>query len=323
MGVYVFSDCRNIQKIFPSLQKPGRMVHGRIDELDKKLKRLSSSHLVYVDVSSLSDPRLAEVLGTLSEKCTNRFGIIDPGGRIDDPAELFHRGAADYIGPEMTKAEITRARMESALTFSGLKKEPAGPVHANRTYVPSGRDWSTVTQGKEYTFFLMYTELDGYAELKDRLGEAQVRKLLAVHRRYTETMTGQVGGRLWMWNEPGGLILFPFDGEGFEPVVTCIRLMLNKKIFNVEMIGSTVFYSYRIALHLGSTVYKEKGQTGQIVSDAVNYIFHFGQRSTEPGGLYITGEVHDLLPVRVKQVFLPAGSYEQKSIFKYKLPRNL
>lgn len=128
---------------------------------------------------------------------------------------------------------------------------------------------------------------------------------------------------MWIWNEPGGLFLFPFDGSSYQPVVTCMRLMLNKKIFNVEMIGSTIFYSYRIALHLGNTVFRRRGDTEQIVSEAMNYIFHLGQRFSEEGNLYITREVTGLLPRSMQEAFLPAGSFEEREVLKFNLPRNL
>ena len=213
----------------------------------------------------------------------------------------------------------------SPAAYSGLRiakasdSQPKGDPGTNS----SGLDWGEIKQGQEFTFFLMYAELDRYLQLKDRQADSQVSKLISVYRTYLESEVSPAGGRLWIWNEPGGLFLFPYDGESYQPVVTCIRLMLNKKIFNVEMIGSTIFYSYRIALHAGKTVFRRRGDTEQIVSEAVNYIYHMGQRFTEKGNLCITEDAARVLPRSLQEVFLPVGSFEGKKILKFNLPRNL
>jgi hypothetical protein len=166
----------------------------------------------------------------------------------------------------------------------------------------------------------MFFQLDQYDHLKDKASDGLTTRLTEKVRSYAESVVAPAYGRLWMWNESGGIFLFPFDGENYSPVTSCIRMMLSRRIYNVEVIGSTILYTYRVALHLGNTVYQERGKTNHIISDAVNFIHHLGSKRLEEGSFLLTGELHDLLPESLKNTFSSAGSFEGKSIFRFELP---
>jgi hypothetical protein len=105
-----------------------------------------------------------------------------------------------------------------------------------------------------------------------------------------------------------------------EAPVVCLRLMLARKIFSVEEIGLDLIFSYRIAFHIGNTVYKRKGNTGTIVSKSINTIFHLGQKYLYEGQFYITEEALRFMPEGLKKTFTRVGNYEGHDILRMKLP---
>jgi hypothetical protein len=115
-------------------------------------------------------------------------------------------------------------------------------------------------------------------------------------------------------------MLFPFDGKRSDVPVACLRLMLSKKIFSVEETSFDSLLSYRIAFHIGNTVYRKKGNTGTIVSTSINTIYHLGQKYLHPGQFYITEDALHFAPDGLKDCFVPVGNYEGHHIFRMKLP---
>jgi hypothetical protein len=327
MKILLFSEREDVISAFRKAM--GRSSHTletcNHSDLNKKLKDCSREDLQYVDVAGLSDDRMKRTLKRLStlDYCT--YGVVDPDGRIADIGGLFHDGAVDYLGEE-TLPTLKSARFKRAAGFRPPRHEPEverPPVPASKNYILSGSDWSGVRPGKEYTFFLLYVKLDQYESIKEKQGDDLTNRLIEKFRAYIESALTAAGGRLWMWNESGGVFLFPFDGQSYAPVVSCIRIMLARRIFNVEVIGSTILFSYRIALDVGNTTYQERGRTGHIISDSVNFIHHLGQRRLEEGSFFVTGELHTMLPDALKETFSPVDRYEGRHILRFNQPLHL
>jgi hypothetical protein len=128
------------------------------------------------------------------------------------------------------------------------------------------------------------------------------------------------GGRIWIWDDFGGLILFPFDGEECAAVLTCFRLILNRKLIHAEELHCRVPFSFRIVLHIGNTIYRQKGKTGTLVSNSINSIFHLGKKFAKPGNFYITKEVYRYIPEKFRSYFISVGEYEGFDVLRMRLP---
>jgi hypothetical protein len=142
---------------------------------------------------------------------------------------------------------------------------------------------------------------------------------LASFRSYIDGFVRQFGGRIWMWSSFGGLVLFPFDAKSC-PALTCsFRLMLFKHIYDIEGSHFPKFLSYRVVLHIGNILYMEEN-TGNIVSDSLNSIFHLGQQFARPGGFYVTDEVMQFSHPALRGFFLHAGTFENRRVLRMRQP---
>jgi len=324
MEILVFSDRKNIGQPFEKIVKAKgcSIAFYPAGDFPSKIKMIREYNLFYLDISSVKEMDTKKYLNLVYKTKNARIGIIDPDNSISDPAELFYNGAADYIGKNLLKSGITFKRIEAAYNFR--KIEVVVPVcekeedDSARDYILSGNDWSLVKPGQEYTFCFMFIELDNFRDMKKTAGVERSRIIAEAFHKFIGQYVSSIKGRVWMWMEHGGLILFPFDGRSCDAVLSSFKLMLNMYIINMVDLTMDYFYSYHIVLHIGNTVYRERGETGTIVSDSINSIFHIGQKYAEGRNFYLTGDMERFIPPGICEYFVSAGEFEGRKLLRMK-----
>jgi hypothetical protein len=325
MHIFIFSDIKSIAKHFEGLEKSRTYTVQYCSTVEFKsvIKTVDKEDFFYIDISGFPESERKRLLQNLSRLNSYRYGIIDPKGMIKDVSLLFFNGASDYIGKEVLKDGLTVGRIKKTHKYfpPGYSEAPESlKGELPSKFIPSGRDWKEIRFGQEYTFCMMFIELDHHGELRKNLGEELVNSVQDSFRNYVERQVSSILGKLWIWNEFNGIILFPFDGEKCEAILMCFRMILYRKMICVEDLPFRTLFSFRIALHFGNTVYKRKGDTGTLVSDSINTIFHIGTKFTPPGNLYLTRDVFTYAPEGLKSYFITAGCYENIELIRMKLP---
>ncbi|PKL40084.1 MAG: hypothetical protein CVV44_07675 [Spirochaetae bacterium HGW-Spirochaetae-1] len=322
MKIIVFSNAKTVSGTFNKIEKKGDwfIEYHAFDEMKKMLKTIPVKSLVYVDAGTMKMPEIRKVLIQLEKQEGCRFGFLDPKGSVADVAEIFHRGGVDYIGKQECKDGIDAKRMKRVLEFiaagSGETEEEVGTTEIIPGLIPSGPDWRSIKSGNEYTFSFMFIELDNQRELKKNYGADNLKVVVQKFHDIINSIIAPVHGKIWIWMDFGGLILFPFNGEKSDAVLTSFSIMLNRRLINAEDMDHDLLLSYRIALHIGNTIYETRGDTGELISDTINSIFHLGQKYAEPGNLYLTAEMQPFIPRGLEKSFIPAGTYEGREIFR-------
>jgi hypothetical protein len=103
-----------------------------------------------------------------------------------------------------------------------------------------------------------------------------------------------------VWKEYDGVLLFPFDGTRLSALIPAARLFLNRVLINLEHFPGMPPVSWRMGLHVGNTTYRAPGETGAIVSEALNFVFHLGERELAPGDFAITGPALAFAPEKIR-----------------------
>lgn len=295
-------------------------------EFTARIKTVRTPTLCYLDVSSLEQDKIPSYLRRLKKNDCIVYGVIDPGSKIRDVARLFHDGAVDYLDRRTLDGGIGMGRLNPILAFiqginpAVLEKAAESTQEQRRApYKPSGYDWASVVPGKEYTFAMMFVELDGKDRMEKSYGAKNLSIALASFRRYLEGFVRQFGGKVWMWSSFGGIVLFPFDAKSCPALNCAFRLMLFRHLYDIEGSHFPNFLSFRLVLHIGNTPYTEN-DTGHIVSDSLNSIFHLGQQFVQPGDFCITEEVLQFGHPALRDYFLPAGAFEGRNVLRMRLP---
>ncbi len=325
MNLIIFSDSKTTETYYKKISgKRGMNLEVYpSSELKKRIKGIDKSAFIYVDISAYDDEERERIIRYLSRYQGVHYGIFDPKGVIQDVAILFFGGASDYIGKNILKKALTLTRIKKAASFHSPERHVAEKISSTETpskVIPSGSKWNEIKSGQEYTFVLMYVELDHHGELRKNLGEDLVNAVTASFKKYIEKVVSNINGRVWIWNDFSGLILFPFDGKSCDAVITCYKLILNRKLICVEEFPFRKLFSFHIALHIGNTIYKQKGKTGTLVSDTINSIFHLGRKFAKPGNFYLTTDAYEFVPEKLHRFFVPAGSFEGSEIMRMLLP---
>ena len=282
----------------------------------------TAATLLYIDVESVPKD-LEKSVRSLSKREYLRVGIIDKKGVLKDIAALFHHGVVDYLGPALSKLEISTKRLKEVFDFRPVETQEAtavAPEPKSNSWKIAEDGWKSIKSGHEYTFVLLYVEIDLVSEWQEKSGRAHMNEVLSAFHKHIERIISPLGGKVWMWAENAGLVLFPFDGETCPLVETCFKLVLDRRLMSAEYYTYNTLITYRMALHIGNTVYQSRGKTGTLISDTVNFMFHLGQKYLSARNFHITDAVEPFVPPGLKKCFAPTGPFENHEILRMRLP---
>jgi hypothetical protein len=230
----------------------------------------------------------------------------------------------DYIGKKLTLAAFTAKRVSTVAEYAqGAygqqdEQEPANGEGTESVRGTVSDAWVDIVPGKEHRFAFLFVEVDNAEDLKKHEPE-NIANAMETFRGFIERVVLQHGGRLWMWGRFGGLALFPLH-DTICPAPLCgLRILLSCVFYDVEESLLPGRLSFHMALSVGTTVY-QKGDTGRIVSDGVNSIFHLGRKYAQPGSFLLTAEASELAPQALRDSMIPAGSFEGRRILRMLRP---
>ena len=316
MDLIISTVSGTVKKAFNNAAKTGGLKVSWCDS-DSIIQTVMESEeniFIYIDISEMDNDQTIALTNTLSNKAHARFGIIDPHGSVEDIAGLFFRGASDYIGKDMLKNGLSPDRLKKAAEFRGeAKKYDTTAANGKKKFILSGKDWQNIMENREYTFCFMFIMLEDQDIIGKKLGDGHLQKVLDAFMGIVAEKVSHVNGKLWLWSESGGLVLFPFDGKRCECIKLCIEMTLDRKIFSFEDFEFNTLINFRTVLHLGNTMYRKKGDTGNIISDSINAIFHLGHQA-DPGSCIITEELFDFIPPGLEDLFIDGGTFEKRRI---------
>jgi len=326
MKVLVFSraPAAILRTLSSRVRKDMNLEAFSLSALRRFLPSPAETALVYVDVRGLSDKERGKALAEIAKNPQVCFGVLDPTGTVKDIAALFHAGAVDYIGKKLLLAAFTAKRAAAVAEYArsaygGHAGADSGDGELPEA-VPGSDGWLDIVPGKEHRFAFLFVEVDDAEELKKKHEPENLASAMETFRGFVERIVQQHGGRLWMWGRFGGLALFPLHDSTSAAPLCGLRIILSRVFYDVEeslLPGRLIFH---MALSVGTTVY-QKGDTGRIVSDGVNSIFHLGRKYAQPGQFLLTAEASELAPQALRAYLIPAGSFEGRRIMRMLRPR--
>jgi hypothetical protein len=325
----VFTDSAAVKKSFTAIESSRSWEFATFShcELRRLMKEERNADLFLLDYASCKEDERQKNLNYVLRKTNSPLGIIDRKNEITDPAGILMKGT-DYISGSLLKEGIKPDRLNRSTDFfemwNGLDRNSSSPgLQTKETsqdeeieYIIAENGWKSIKSGHDYSFIMLFTEISIPTGWKKKSGSVHLNQLKETFHSVVERETASYDGRVWIWNEYGGLVLFPFDGKSTDAVIPAVKLLLNRVLISVEDFKLHTPINLRSAMHLGTTKYKTRGKTGTIISDSINSIFHLGTKFTPLDDLDITRDVYKLMPERVKELFLETGNYEGRDIFR-------
>ena len=288
--------------------------------------KLHSGDLVYFDISVIGTSECKKLIRQF-RKNGNFFGIIDPKGIAADPALFFFNGASDYIGQALVKKGLEKKRFAEALSRACEKTGGPGKKERSGRTGGTGKSsqkknqklvlgkfpgWKSLRPGSTGFFFFLFLSLSGKSNLLSMLGEAAFISLKNKLRDVLKKNFREANALIWMEAEGNSLLLIPPKlSNGRAAVKTALKMILNSKLICIEKLGLLIPAEFTFALHYGQTIYQAPGQTGEVISESVNYIFHLGTKKAQYGRLTISEDVPDeAVPEGLSDLFVPSGIFE-------------
>jgi class 3 adenylate cyclase len=283
--------------------------------------------LHYLDLSGFTAADGKKAARQLKKRCKNApWGIIDPKGTVKDPAQWFFEGAADYIGPAALKERLGAKRLKEAASWRQAAGKTGESPAADKKATKQRREialpteafpaWENIAADENIQVYLLYASLQGKTGLSARLGEAAYEQLYRKLLMFFQGHFQSAEGLLWMKTGEDCLFLVPPKTKCVEmTIVSCLRMLISAPQIAIETLNLNIPVNFVFGLHYGSVTYKPFGETGTVVSDAVNFIFHLGTKHAEPGRLTVSDEVPDLtISPRLKNLFVKAGEFEGRRL---------
>jgi hypothetical protein len=162
---------------------------------------------------------------------------------------------------------------------------------------------------------MLFAHLDDTTIRRDTLSSQRLEKTTRLFRDLLEQHVDPFGGKIWIWRDSGGLVLFPFDGSISAGIVPALRMHLNRRLMAVEEFSASSEVSFRLVHHIGSTEYRPAGRTGEVVSDAVNIIFHIGDRFASPGSFVATDTSLHFATAKLRRLFRASETFEGRRLY--------
>jgi len=278
-------------------------------EFTKVLKKIKDHEIIYVEFSKIPEEN-QKILKSLGKRPSKSWAVLDPFGVQNDPAELFHLGAFDYLGPQFNKQPVEISRLKKALLWAGW-------VKSSKVQTEKYEDFklTKLTVNKEYRMFFLLIDLYNPDNLRKKLGEKGVAQFCSVFQDFLKQMCVENGGVLWIQQEFSFLLVFP-PSSVENAVFLGLKLITSRSLFSIEKFDLKFILDIRASFHFGTAPWQEPGKTGNVVSDSINSLFHLGLKRAAANTLTFTENCLDSLPHRIKNLTKQIGEFEGRKIYQ-------
>ena len=172
-------------------------------------------------------------------------------------------------------------------------------------------NWGSLRDGRTYEITALSIDVVGNSKLVKKYGMKKMEGFYYQLWRFLKNKLADYDGRLWSWAGDGGICAFTSKDHVNRAVLFAIELQCNLPIFNMSP-DKPITENIQLRIGIDSGKFKFYMDTGQIVSDTVNYAAHLEKKGTEAGQIGISDVVMKQLNSGISSIFIEAGEFEQR-----------
>jgi len=257
-----------------------------------------------------------QILQELKAQANIPWGLLDFKRKLKDPMQLILHGWSDYLCGKQLLKNLHEERLHNILYFFHNKRPVPQSQELTMEGEFSGEDWTSIEDGKEYIFGMLYIEMIHGEELSDTVSESEINRLQKEWEKLLQDFFDPWFGYLWISNSWANILLFPFDGKKLHALEGVLEFQLNVPTFKFKMVKGSL--QYKQVLHLGKTQFRKRHQTSHLVSESLNDLFHMGMYHAQPGHLYLTENVCSLMPESLLPLLDEPILFEGRKISRFR-----
>ncbi len=175
-------------------------------------------------------------------------------------------------------------------------------------------NWGVLREGKNYEVTLASIDIVGNSDLVKKYGIKKIEKVYAKFWSLLRRILSVYDGRTWSWSGDGGLVAFTFKDHPTRAVLFALELQNTLSVFNVNpSLPIDEAITLRIGLDTGKLKFSQN--TGQIVSETINYAAHLEKNFTAPGKVSISKELYLRISENLQSIFDCEGEFEGRTAF--------
>ena len=175
-------------------------------------------------------------------------------------------------------------------------------------------NWGSLRDGRNYEITVLSIDVVENSRMVKKYGMKKMEGFYYQLWRFLKEKLSIYDGRLWSWAGDGGICAFTFKDHVMRAVLFAVELQCNMPIFNIKP-GKLVSEDVQIRIGIDTGKFKFYSDTGQIVSDTVNYAAHLEKKGTEPGKIGISDTVMKQLNLDISSVFIEGGGFEDRECY--------
>ena len=141
-----------------------------------------------------------------------------------------------------------------------------------------------------------------------------MQQLYAYLWQHLKTKLQEYNGRIWSWAGDGGLIAFTFKNQAWNALKFSIEIQTTLPLFfgeNHYPIEEAI--ELRFGIDSGKIIFQTN--TGNIISEAINYACHLEKQIGEPGKGAISENIYSHLNKRTASCFRPHSTFEGRRCY--------
>ncbi|WP_319562766.1 adenylate/guanylate cyclase domain-containing protein [Marispirochaeta sp.] len=175
-------------------------------------------------------------------------------------------------------------------------------------------NWGSLNEGKRYAITIMSLDVAGNSAMVSRYGNKVMEKVYFHLRKFIEDRINRYDGRIWNFAGDGGIAAFTFRGHQDRSVLCAFEIQRSLPVFHLQT-DSPLKEPLALRIGLDTGKIKFLNQTGNIVSEVINYASHLEKQNTPAGGVSISGSLYNEVSPRIASVFECAGDFEGRGAY--------
>ncbi|ADK80146.1 putative adenylate/guanylate cyclase [Sediminispirochaeta smaragdinae DSM 11293] len=208
--------------------------------------------------------------------------------------------------------------MRNMMLYSGLVyDEKKRKIRKLREDPSELSNWGALKQGKRYDMTIASVDIVGNSAIVKKHGIKKAEKLYFRFWAFLRKVLEDYDGRIWNWAGDGGILAFTFKGHQQRAVMFALEVQSLIGVFNASP-DKPVNEIIRLRIGLDTGKIKFADETGQIVSETINYAAHLEKNGTDPGSISVSDELIGSLPKSLRALFKGNGVFEERKTWKYK-----
>jgi class 3 adenylate cyclase len=175
--------------------------------------------------------------------------------------------------------------------------------------------WGALKVGRYYDITVVSIDIAGSSAIVKKHGMKKAERLYFHFWSFLRRILAVYDGRIWNWAGDGGIIAFTFKGHQKRALMFALELQSLMELFNSDP-DRPVNEAIRLRMGLDWGKIKYLSDTGQIVSETINYAAHLEKGFTSPGGISASAELITAVPGSLKAMFRSGGTFEGRKAWR-------